>query len=146
MTELTTNSLITEINALTVKKMQYKAIIAELELELYEGDIMTRINTGKTMLKELEVSETELKNKWIEILQSANIDKFESNGTTVSIKVSPGKLIIEDESLITDDYKKTTTKTTTTVDKKAVKEDLAQGVIIEGVRLEKEVKLEIKNK
>ena len=90
--------------------------------------------------------ETELKNKWIEILQTAWIDKFESNWTEVRIKTTAWSLKIDDEEKLDDCYKKTVTKTTTSIDKNEIKKDMKEWVIIEWVTLEKKVTLEIKQK
>ena len=73
----TTNGLVTELNKITVTKLQYQCNLNELELELAESDLLARINKGKALIAELNKQETELKNKWIEILQTTSIDKNE---------------------------------------------------------------------
>ena len=142
----TTNGLVTELNKITVTKLQYQCNLNELELELAESDLLARINKGKALIAELNKQETELKNKWIEILQTAWIDKFESNWTEVRIKTTAWSLKIDDEEKLDDCYKKTVTKTTTSIDKNEIKKDMKEWVIIEWVTLEKKVTLEIKQK
>ena len=147
MSEITTtNGLVNELNSITVKKLQYQVNLNELELELAESELLARINKGKALITELNKQETELKNKWIEILQTAWINKFESNWTEVRIKTTAGSLKIDDEDKLDDCYKKTVTKTTTSIDKNEIKKDMKEWVIIEWVTLEKKVTLEIKQK
>ncbi len=146
MSEITTTGLITELNSITVKRMQYQANMIELETELLESELTKRMIRWKAMILELDKQEIELKNKWIEVLQKAGIDKFESNWTEVRIKTTAWSLKIEDEDKIDDCYKKTTTKTTTSIDKNEIKKDIKEWIIIEWVILEKKVSLEIKQK
>jgi len=163
MTIITTTPwLIQELWSIQSQKLTYKALIAKLEIELQESDLMQRINKWKEMLKEVEEKEVEVKNTWIEILKKAWIDSFESNWVKVKIKTLPWKLIIENEKEVIEDYKKwkeesidwdkedifnyikETTKTTTSFDKKEMKTDMKEWWIIERSHLEQEVKLEIK--
>lgn len=145
-TQLTTNWLIEAIQSVTLDKLKAQTLLQELEKELRESDLMQRINKWKEYLKELEEKETETRNKWIKVLELAWIDKFESNWIEVRIKTSPWKVVIEEESLIPDEFKKTTTKTTTTIDKKALWTAIKEWEIIDGAILQKDVSLEIKHK
>lgn len=145
MSELTTtNGLISNLSDIQTRKLKYQALIAELEQELNESDLVKRINKWKEMLKELNLEEIEAKNKWIQILQQANIDKFEANWVQVKLKESLWRLVIEDEDKIVDDYKTEEVKTTIKIDKNAIKKDMKEWVIIEWVRLDKDITLDIK--
>ena len=144
MTELTSIWLIQNLTDIQSKKIEYENLIMKLEIELEESDLVRRIMKGKEMLKELKLEEIDLKNKWINLLQKSNIKEFTSWSTKVRIKESPWKLIIDDESLIPEQYKEEVTKTTIKIDKKELKEDMKQGEIIEWVHLDQDVTLEIK--
>ena len=146
MQELTTNWLITEIQTVTIDKLKAQTLLNELEIELNESELVTMINKQKTLIKELNTQETEIKNKGIEILQKAGIDKFESNWIEVRIKTSPWKLVITEESLIPTEYIKEVVKTTKSVDKKLIKENMKEWEIIDWCHLEQDVTLEIKHK
>jgi len=137
----TTPWLISELSRIKSKTLEYKALVSKLELELSESELMKRINKWKDLLKELAEQEITLKNQWIEILQKSWIDKFEANWIKVRLKNSIWRLVIEDDSKL-DDYKKE--KVTITIDKKAIKEDLKEWLIIEWVKIEQDVTLEIK--
>jgi len=141
--ELTTTSwLIWELSNLESKKLSYRVQLQELEQELEQSELMQRINKWKALLKELEEKEIELRKNWIKILQDSWIDKFEANWVCVKLKTSPWRLIIEDEDIIPDEYKKV--KTSYTIDKKELKKDIQEWVIIEWVSREKTIDLDIK--
>ena len=144
--ELTTTWLIDIIQSITIDKLKAQTLIQELEKELQQSDLMKRINKWKEYIKELEEKEIEIRNNGIKMLQDSWIDKFESNWVEVRLKTSPWKVIIEEESLIPDEFKKTTTTTKTirTVDKKSLLQAIKEWEIIDWVKLEKEVTLKIK--
>ncbi len=143
--ELTTTGLISNIQDITLKKLKAQTRLQELEQELRDSPTQIEINVQKEYVKELNTRETEIRNNWIKILQESWIDKFESNGVEVRIKTLPWKLVIIEEALIPQEYIKTTTKTTTTVDKKLIKENMKEWEIIDGCKLEQEIKLEVKH-
>jgi len=143
MTQITTTSwLIWTLAGIQSKKLNYNTLIAKLELELQESELVQRINKGKQMLLELNIEEEKVRQNWIEILQNSNIDKFEANGVKVRLKTSAWRLKIENEEEIPDEYKKE--KTTVAIDKKAIKDDMKEWVIIDWVSIEQTVSLEIK--
>jgi hypothetical protein len=141
--EITTTSwLIWELSNLESKKLSYRVQLQELEQELEQSELIQRINKWKHLLKQLEEKEIELKNNWIKILQDSWIDKFEANWVCVKLKTSLWRLIIEDEDIVPDEYKKV--KTSYTIDKKELKKDIQEWVIIEWVSIEKTIDLDIK--
>lgn len=146
MTNLTTTWLITEIQTVTIDKLKAQTLLNELEIELQQSDLVARINKGKEYLKELTEKETEIKNQWIEILQKSNIDKFEANWIEVRLKTSPWRVVITEEDLVPDEYKKEVVKTTISIDKKALWKAMKEWEIFDGVILEKDVSLEISYK
>lgn len=147
MTEITkTSGLIVTISDIQSRKLNYNSLISELETELRNSELVCKIEKAKTYLRDLEKEELEVKANWITILEEAWIDKFEANGVEVRRKVSLWRLVIQDESLIPDQYKKEVVKTTITIDKKEIKENIKLWEIIEWVVIEQDVTLEIKYK
>jgi len=144
MKELTTTWLISELSEIQSKKLEYTNLIMKLEIELEESDLVRRIMKWKQLLKELKEKEIETKNNGLKVLESANIEKFESNGVEIRRKVSIWRLVIEDESLIPEHYKEEVIKTTIKIDKKEIKDNLKQWEIIDWVKLEQDITLEVK--
>jgi len=140
----TTPWLIAELSRIKSKTLEYKALVAKLELELQESELVKRINKWKDLLKELNCEEISFKNKWIEILQASWIDKFESNWIQVKLKQSVWRLVIDDETQIPEEYKKE--KITIQIDKLTLKKDIHEWVIIDGVKIEQTLSLDIKYK
>jgi len=140
----TTSGLIWTLSSLWSKKLEYSSLIAMLENELAESDLIKRINTWKKLLKELEQEELEIRKQWIEILDKAWIEKFEANWIEVRKKVWIWSLIIDDADKIDNDYKTEETKTTIKINKNEIKKDLKEWVIIQWVHLEQKISLEIK--
>ena len=146
MSEITTTSwLIWTLSWIQSKKLKYNSLINKLEIEIEESELVRRLMKWKAMLKELEQEEIEIKKQWIDILNNAGINKFEANGIEVRKKTSVWRLVIDNEDNLSE-YTKEVVKTTKTIDKKAIKEDLKQWLIIDWVHLEKDVTLEIKFK
>jgi len=140
----TTPWLIAELARIKSKTLEYQALVSKLEIELKSSELMQRISKWKELLKELNCEEISMKNKWIEILQKAWIDKFESNWVQVKLKQSIWRLVVEDEEKIPEEYKKE--KITIQVDKKAIKDDIKEWLIIDGVTIEQTLSLDIKYK
>lgn len=146
MSITTTSGLIANLSSIQSKKLEAQALIMKLELELEDNDLVKRIHKWKELIKELNLQDIELRNNWIEILNKAGIDKFEANGVIVKLKTSPWKLIILDEKLVPDEYKKEVVKTTINIDKREIKENLKLWEIIEWVSLQQDITLEVKYK
>jgi len=145
MTTITTTpALIAELSDITSKKLDYNNQITALQEELAQSELVSRITKWQAMITELNAREVEIKNNWIEILQKAWIDKFEANWVEVRIKTTAWSLIIDEESKIPDEYKEEVVKTTIKIDKKHIKEDMKNDVIVEWVHIEQKVSLEVK--
>jgi len=143
MTALTTtNSLIGTLSTIKSKKLEYQLLLAKYEEELANSELMKKIQKWKDMIKNLEEQEKEARKKWISILQEAGIDKFSANWVEVRLKTSIWKLVVDDENLVPKEYKKEIIKTA--FQKKEIKEDIKQWLVIDWVRIEKETTLEIK--
>ena len=147
MTTITTTpALIAELSDITSKKLDYNNQITELQKELAQSELVSRINKWQAMITELNAREMKIKNNWIKILQKAWIDKFEANWVEVRIKTTAWSLIIDEEDLIPDEYKTEKVKTTISIDKKLIKENIKEWEIIDWVHIEQKVSLEVKYK
>jgi len=142
----TTTWLISNIQDITLKKLEAQTLLQKLEQELRESELQQRINKWKELLKELEQEEVEIKNQWIKILQNSWVDKFEANWVEVRLKTSAWKLVVTEQDLIPEEYIKTTTKTTTSVDKTALKKAMKEWEIFDWCKIEQTLTLEIKHK
>lgn len=147
MSEITTTSwLIGTLSGIQSKKLEYQSLITKLEAELEESDLVKRINKWKELLREINLQEIETKNQWLEILEKAWLDKFEANWIEVRKKISAWSLIIDDQDKIDAEYKEEVVKTTIKVDKKKIKADMKDWIVIDWVHLDQKVTLEIKYK
>jgi len=144
MNEIIKLWLIWELSRIQTQKLEYKENLIKLKNELEDSMLMARIKKWEAMIKELESKEVELKSKWLEILEKSGIDKFETDWVEVRKKTSVWRLIVDDENLIPEDYKETETITKTKINKKELKEDIKQWVIIEWCHLEQDIELVIK--
>ena len=138
----TTTGLIRTLSTIKSKKLEYQSLLTKYEEELANSELMKKIQKWKDMIKDLEKQEIETRKKWISILQDAGIDKFSANWVEVRLKTSIWKLVVDDENLVPNKYKKEVIKTT--IQKKEIKEDIKQWLKIDWVRIEKETTLEIK--
>lgn len=145
MSEITTQWIVDRLNSITIQNLNKRAELANKQAELLQVDLYNEIQNLEYELKELAKEDTELKEQWKKLLLDSWVKKFEAlNGTIIQLNKKPWKLIIEDEDNIWDEYRKI--KTTTTIDKKAVKEDILQWVIIDWVYVEEDYTLVIKQK
>lgn len=144
MTQITTQGLVEKINSKTVQSITLKAQIAELKQKLSEYPENSQIEALEAQLKEVTKEDTELRNIAKETLMNAGLKKFEAlDGTIVQLNKKPGALIIKDESLIPEEYKKE--KVTVSIDKTALKKDVQEGLVIDGVSISEDYTLVIKN-
>lgn len=146
MTAITTQGLVDQINTLTADKLIKTGEITVLEQQLKESDIYKQIEAKKVELRETTQEETQLRTQVQETMESQGIKKFEwLNWEVVQLNKKPWKLIIEDDKISAlDEYRKE--KTTVTLDKKSLKEDIKEGLIIDWVSISEEYTLVIKNK
>jgi len=145
MSELTTQGIVEKINSTTVQSIQLKGKIAEVKQRLAEYPENQELEELNKQLTEVTAEDTELrtlaKNKMID----AGMKKFEAlDGTTIQLNKKPWALVIEDESIeALNDYKKE--KVTVSIDKKQLKEDIKEWIIIDGVSIKEDYTLVIKN-
>ena len=141
--EITTQTIVEKLNVITTKKLKYNKLLNEIQQELEQSDLYKRIEEGKKIISELELEEKELKDTGKFIMLDAGLKKFESiDGSIAQLNKKPWKLIIEDNDKIPQEYIKE--KTTKSIDKKTLKEDIKQWVIIEWVSISQDYELVIK--
>lgn len=145
MSEITTQSIVEEINRNTMESIELKWTIGNLKQELEQSELYQHIQELESSLKDLYDRDNSLresaKNKMIE----AWAKKFEAlDGTTIQLNKKPWALVIEDDSIeALNDYRKE--KVTVSIDKKQLKEDIKEWLIIEGVFIKEDYALVIKN-
>ncbi len=145
MTTITTQWIVDKLNSITIESLNKKADLANKKEELTRLDLYNDIQDLEQQIRDLGKEDNDIREQWKQLLIDSWVKKFESlNGTTIQLNKKPWKLIIWDEDNIWDEYRKI--KTTTTIDKKAVKEDILQWVIIEWVYIEEDYNLVIKHK
>ena len=145
MTNITTQSIIDTLNWIDKMKSNLNLTLLNKKQELKNLALYNEITDIEISLKELDRQEADIKETWKQILLSAWLKKFESlDWTIIQLNVTPWALIIEDESKIPKEYIKE--KITTSIDKKTLKEDIKQGLLIDWVTIEKEYNLVVKSK
>jgi len=90
MTEITTQSLVEQINSSTVLSMQLKSKITDKKKELEENELVIQIEEMEEQLKKVQKNETELKERVKETMMNAGMKKFEAlDGTIVQLNKKP---------------------------------------------------------
>lgn len=119
-------------NELAVKTDSYAYMLERLELE--ESYWKAKANDMALISKSLKGLRERLKDRLKYAL--SNLEEKEIKGDDYRFKLSnaKGKLVIDDEKIISDEYKYQ--KVSMELDKDKIKEDLAKGVKIEGARIE----------
>lgn len=110
-----------------------RANLIKLEEELRETEIYKNIQDQKNLVKVMEdqITESELSIK--NGLISQGIKSIEAGDYKFTVKTAAGWLVISDDELVPDEYKKE--KTTITIDKKAIKDDIKSGKEINGCNI-----------
>ena len=92
--------------------------------------------------RSLDKTITQLSDYLLIQMQHVNVPKLSNNWLTVQVRNNPAKVIIEDETLLSDEFK--TKEITIKVNKSAISERLKAGEIIAYTHLESSQRLEIK--
>lgn len=146
MTDIKTQGLVEAINSKTLEQADLNLTLSNLRAELENSEIAKNIKTIEWDLRELAKEDKELREQGKQILIDSWVKKFEAlDWTIIQLNKKPWALVIEDDMLTElDEYRKT--KTTITIDKKQLKEDIKEWVIIEWVYIKEDYSLVIKNK
>ena len=117
----------------------------------YHRYLNDRIEAAKTRQKQLkEIIEADEKKiakleEYFKLcLNVLEVKELKGNDSSIKLKKNPPKCNILDENLIGIQYITTKIVETVTIDKKRILEDLKAGVIVEGVEMVQESRLEIK--
>lgn len=144
MTQITTQWIVEKINSNMVQSMQLKAKIVDYDREIQESLAYCEKEKLQEQLREIEKQDFELRELAKQKLIDAGMKKFEAlDGTIVQLNKKPWALKIEDESVIPEEYKKE--KVTISIDKTALKKDVQEWLILDGVYITEDYTLVIKN-
>lgn len=94
--------------------------------------------------KALENRSERIRKYMLENMQRTGISKIECPFFKVSVKNNPESLVIEPDAVIPDSYYIEPPPPQKVLDKAALKEDMKMGVIVEGCRLERKQRVDIK--
>lgn len=144
MTQLAPQNIVDTLNSIELMKSDLNLKLLNKKEELRKLDLFQEIHDLEISIKQLEKQDEEIREQWKQILLSNWLKKFEAlDWTIIQLNETPWALVIENEDLIPKEYKKE--KVTISIDKKTLKEDIKQGLIIEWVSIEKDYNLFIKN-
>jgi len=144
MTQITTQSIVDTLNSIELMKANLNLQLLNKQEELRNTDLYKEIKDLEISIKQLEKQDEEIREQGKQILLSNWLKKFEAlDWTIIQLNETPGALVIENEDLVPKEYKKE--KVTISIDKKTLKEDIKQGLIIEWVSIEEDYNLAIKN-
>ena len=145
MTQLAPQWIIDTLNSIELMKSDLNLQLLNKKEMLRKLDLFQEIHDLEISIKQLEKQDEDIREQGKQLLLNAWLKKFEAlNGTLIQLNETPWRIVIDNEDIKElDEYKKA--KTTYTIDKKQLKEDILQGVIIGWVRIEKDFTLVIKN-
>ena len=126
-------------------------ITTKLNLELFNKkealknlELYKEIQDIEISIKQLQKQEEQIREQGKQILLNAWLKKFEAlDWTIIQLNSTPWALFIQDESKVPKEYIKE--KITTSIDKKQLKEDIKQGLIVDWCSIEVDYNLVIKN-
>lgn len=90
----------------------------------------------------LDKTITQLNDYLLQQMQQVNIPKLSNSWLTIQIKNNPCRVIVEDETLLSDDFK--TTEVSIKINKSAIGEQLKMGAFVPYAHLEASQRLDIK--
>ncbi len=144
MTQITTQGIIDIINAKVSEKAKASLLLANKKEELQNSDLYKEVKQLELRLNQLEREEDEMREQGKQIMLDSGLKTFTTlEWVVIQLNKKPGSLIIEDESKVPPEYIKE--KVTTSIDKKTLKEDISQGLLIEWVYISEDYTLVIKN-
>ena len=93
-------------------------------------------------LKQLDRTITQLNGYLLMQMQQVNVAKLSNSWLTLQVKTNPCKVIIDDESALSDEFK--TIEQVIKINKTAISEQLKAGILIPYAHLEQSQRVEIK--
>lgn len=85
-----------------------------------------------------------IKNWLLTNMQAANITRIETTAFTIAIQANPPAVVVDDESVINEDYWRQPEPPPPVLDKKAIAQAIKDGKTVYGAHLEQSVRLVIK--
>lgn len=114
-----------------VHDLRGSQVMIDSEIERLQNMKRILLNREKDMMNYLSTN-----------MQRCEIEKIESPFFKIQFKTCPCKVDVLDADLIPDEYKRV--KTEIMIDKNKIKSEMKEGVVIPGVQLVQDKKLEIK--
>lgn len=122
------------------KALDLAGYIQNLKLE--QSNVKELADRFTKRSRGLDRTITQLSDYLLIQMQQVNVPKLANNWLTVQVKNNPAKVIVEDETLLSDDFK--TTEVSIKVNKSAIGERLKAGEFVPYTHLEQSKRLEIK--
>lgn len=115
---------------LQTKRANAQIELRNLEMELQQTEFRKAIQEKRMEVAELEKKESEMKENIMNWMLQNQLKSIEFTFQKFTVKKNPWSLVIEDESKIPDEFKKE--KVEIVIDKKAIKDKIANGENVDG--------------
>lgn len=115
---------------LQTKRANAQIELRNLEMELQQTEFRKAIQEKRMEVAELEKKESEMKTNIMNWMLQNQLKSIEFTFQKFTVKKNPWSLVIEDESKIPDEFKKE--KVEIVIDKKAIKDKIANGENVDG--------------
>ena len=143
MTQITTQWLVDKINAVQLEAMNLRKILWNKKEELETLPLYMEVKELEEKIKATQNEDSELRNEAKQKMMEAGMKKFEAlDGSIVQLNKKPWALIIEDEEKVPTEYKKE--KVTLVINKKQLKQDIQEWLLIDWVFINEDYTLVIK--
>ena len=113
-----------------------------LNLKLEQANVKELADRFTKRSRYMDKTITQLNDYLLTQMQQVNVPKLSNAWMTIQIRNNPCRVIVEDETLLSDDFK--TTEVTVKVNKSAIGEQLKAGSIVHYAHLESSQRLDIK--
>ena len=142
--ELKPQNMIDTLNGIELMTTKLNLELFNKKEALKNLELYKEIQDIEISIKQLQQQEEQIREQGKQILLNAWLKKFEAlDWTVIQLNSTPWALVIEDESKVPKEYIKE--KITTSIDKKTLKEDIKQGLIVDWCSIEVDYNLVIKN-
>ena len=113
-----------------------------LNLKLEQANVKELADKFTKRARYMDKTIAQLNDYLLTQMQQVNVPKLSNAWMTIQIRNNPCRVIVEDETLLADDFK--TTEVTVKVNKSAISEQLKAGSIVPYAHLESSQRLDIK--
>ena len=113
-----------------------------LNLKLEQANVKELADRFTKRARYMDKTITQLNDYLLTQMQQVNVPKLSNAWMTIQIRNNPCRVIVEDETLLSDDFK--TTEVSIKVNKSAIGEQLKAGSIVPYAHLEASQRLDIK--